>query len=169
MLCLFNLTVSLEFDVGSSPSLREAGAALASHGACQFRLRGKGGSAPCVPTPMSSSGGDVMVSCGFSPQVMRFFEFLPSSRCGFGAGSRFFSSQQQVGECHTEGVQGLTGARGPMPRPAGLPSRPSHPWSSASFPPSSPQVGSSPLVLAFVHADCVLGESDLVLSFEQLC
>ena len=68
-----------------------------------------------------------------------------------------------------EGVQGLIVARGPMPRPAGLPSCPSHPWSSVSFPPSSPQVGSSPLVLAFVHADSVLGESDLVLSFEQLC
>lgn len=86
MLCLFNLTGSLEFDLGGSPSL-EAGAALASLGACQSRLRGKGGSAPRVPTPMSSSGGDVMVSCGFSPQVMRFFEFLTSSRCGFGAGS----------------------------------------------------------------------------------
>lgn len=169
MPCLFNLTGSLEFDVGGSPSLRGAGAARASHRACQFRLRGEGGSAPHVPTPMCSSGGAIMVSCGFSLQVMSFSEFLPSSRCGYGAGSRFSPHGSRWANATWRGCRGWLRPEALCPDLLGShlvllifgPVRAFHPlplrW------------GLVPWLLAFVRADCVLGESDMVLSFKQLC
>lgn len=116
---------------------------------------------------MSSSGGDVMVSCGFSTGD-EVLNFLHQADVDLGLEAIFFSSWWQVARCHM-------GAGADW----GLETYAQTCWApmrvllilgpSLSFPPSSPQVGSSPLVLAFGHADCVLGESDLVLSFEQPC